>query len=167
MLVLLPAGPAAASCASDSGPSGSAVVFVGTSEEHRRGYTRMQVHEVWYGPDLADEVWVLSGQEQAPWPLSLFASVSSSVDADLPAGSTFVVGASDEFRTSACSVWSYDADEPRVARLRPDVTRSPRSGGAEGADPPVDGPVAGGLTALGVGALALGVVALRQRRRQV
>lgn len=82
VLVALPvlalAPPAHASCAEGSGPEGAPVVFVGTAEVNRRGYTRLAVVEVWHGPDLAPNVWVLSGQEQPSLPLNLVQVVASS-----------------------------------------------------------------------------------------
>ena len=99
--LLVPVSPATASCAEDAGPQGSPVIFVGTAGEERRGYTRFEVGEVWAGPDLAPEVWVLSGQKQAPWPLSLVTGVSSSADAQFDDGEQYVVGASRSFSTSA------------------------------------------------------------------
>jgi len=52
-LILGAPAPAVASCAQDSGPGGSDIVFVGTAQEERRGFTRLAVDEVWLGPDLA------------------------------------------------------------------------------------------------------------------
>lgn len=153
------AGPAAvASCAEDSGPTGSAVVFVGRMEEERRGFARFTVEEVRAGPDLAPEVWVLAGQEQAPWPLSLLAGVSSSGDADFEVGEQYVVGASGSFSTGVCSIAEGDG------RPDPDA-RAPVAGATTGADPPV-GPVVQGLAVAGLAlAVAAVVLALRRRRR--
>ncbi|HEU4812136.1 MAG TPA: hypothetical protein VFT00_08330 [Nocardioides sp.] len=159
-LVAVPA-PAYASCAADSGPEGSPVVFVGTAQEERRGFTRFEVEEVWAGPDLADEVWVLSGQEQPPFPLNMFSAVSSSVDAEFIDGDRYVVGASDDFRTGACSVSEATAD---LDSLRPDDARSPVDGGATGADPPL-GPWTIGLMGAGAGVLVALAVAVRRHRR--
>lgn len=154
------APPAEASCAEDAGPSGSEVIFLGTAQEERRGFTRFEVDEVWAGPDLAPEVWVLSGQRQPPWPLSAFSAVSSSVDAEFETGEEYVVGTNSAFSTGACSVSGPDASEA----LRPDEPRDPTESGARGADPPIGplgqaGVVTGGLAALGVPLL------LRRRRR--
>ena len=158
--LLVSTGPAAASCAEDSGADGSPVVFVGTAEAERRGYTRFAVEEVWAGPDLAPEVWVLSGQEQPTWPLSLLSGVGSSTDADFVQGDRYVVGASRSFDTSACSIEELDA-----ASVRPDA-REPVDDATTGADPPI-GPV--GQTLWMVGFLVLltaGVVVLRRARRR-
>lgn len=153
------AGPAAAaSCAEDSGPTGSAVIFVGRMEEERRGFARFTVEEVRAGPDLAPEVWVLAGQEQAPWPGSLLAGVSSSGDADFEVGEQYVVGASDSFSTGVCSIAEGDG------RPDPDA-RAPVAGATTGANPPI-GPVVQGLAVAGLGlsVAALTVVLHRARR---
>lgn len=139
VLVLLAIGagaPAHASCTEDSGPSGSPVVFVGSVEEQRRGFTRFSVVEVWAGPDLASEVWVLSGQRQPPWPMSMFGGVGSSADADFRDGATYVVGTSQGFGTGACSVEEASSDLKEIAG-RPNEPRAPVSNGEEGADPPI------------------------------
>ena len=157
---LLPAYPAVASCAEGSGAAGSPVVFVGTAEEERRGYTRFRVDQVWAGPDLAPEVWVLSGQRQPPWPLGLVSAVGSSSDADFVPGEQYVVGASRSFGTGACSVSDVAGTEA------PAEVRGPAEDGTTGADPPT-GPL--GLT-MGAAALAAGVTAvaaLVRRRRAI
>lgn len=151
-------GPASASCAEDSGPAGSAIVFVGVAEAERRGYTRFAVAEVRKGPDLAPEVWVLSGQEQPPWPLSLFSAVSSSNDADFVAGERYVVGTSSTFAIGACAITKVDDDV-----RRPPDGRDPVGDGATGADPPM-GPVGQTLAVVGVLGVAIGVIVLLRRR---
>ena len=158
--LLLPASPAAASCVEDSGPDGSPVVFVGTAEAERRGYTRFAVEEVWAGPDLASEIWVRSGQDQPAWPLSYLSAVGSSVDADFVAGDRYVVGASRSFDTSACTI-SGDGVGPSPADAR-----APVDDGETGADPPI-GPLGQTLVVVGALALVVGlVVALRRVRRR-
>jgi hypothetical protein len=156
----LGASPAAASCAEGAGPQGSAIVFTGTPTEGRRGFTRFTVQQVWSGPQLANEVWVQSGQQQPTWPMNLLSGVSSSTDMDFSVGTAYVVGASSDFRTSACSAAAVVGG--------PTLTESPRipaRDGLEGADPPI-GPVgqslwiAGVLAALG----AVGTVVFRIRR---
>ena len=157
------ASPAAASCASGSGPSGSPVIFVGTPEVQRRGFTRFAVTSVWAGPDLAPSVWVLSGQRQPPWPLDLFLGVSGSNDADFVEGTRYVVGASSGFQTGACRVAEVPAGRAEPAD-RPVGARPPTPDGAEGADPPM-GPLG---EALWVAAPFVGAglaVALVRRRR--
>ena len=93
-----------ASSAEDSGPAGAAVIFLGSAEEERRGYTRFDVIEVWEAPDPASEVWLSTGQEQPPWPRNLFSAVGSSTDAVLARGDRFVVGAPEAFSTDDCSI---------------------------------------------------------------
>ena len=163
--VLLVAGgpPGAASCAAGSGPAGSNVIFVGTAEENRRGYTRLTVSEALAGPRLAPEVWVRSGQDQPPWPLHLFLGVSGSTDAELVEGRQYVVGASRQFDTSVCSVVELAAAkavEPLRTRAEP-----PTPSGSEGADPPM-GSVSAGLVVTGlIAGVAVAGTALRRRLR--
>lgn len=154
--VLVPGAAAHASCAEDAGPAGSPVVLVGTVEARRAGYTLLAVEEVRRGPDLAPEVWLRTGQEQPPWPLSLVSGVSSSVDADLEPGTRWVVGASRDFATGACSVAEARGSVPAEG------ARGPVADGLEGADPPLPTwvPTAGALVVLG-----LGVVGLARWRR--
>lgn len=153
---------AVASCAEGSGPDGSHVVFVGTLQEERGGYSRLAVQEVWVGPDLAAEVWVLTGQEQPPFPFNLFSGVSSSVDADLRRGRRYVIGATRAFGTNACSIADV-TEESTLDEQRPPVTREPSEAGSEGADPPagaVELALWGSVAVTAVGAL---VWALRRR----
>lgn len=158
------AGPAAASCAADSGPAGSAVIFTGTAVEERRGFTRFDVDEVWAGPDLAPEVWVLSGQRQPPWPLYVLSGVASSVDAEFEPGVRYAVGATSDFATSACSV----AEVSSVPNLRPADVRTPVAGGSHGSDAPA-GPWLTGLGFVALVGIPVGVGAalLAHRRRRV
>ncbi|TCI99230.1 hypothetical protein E0W78_08525 [Aeromicrobium sp. IC_218] len=156
--VALPAAPAAASCA-EIDPMGSPVVFVGTAQETSNGHTRFAVGEVWSGPDLAPEVWVRTGQEQPGWPEGLYVAVISSNDADAEDGERYLVGASEDLTTSACSMTS--ASDP-VAR--PAVVREPVEDGLRGAEPPR---TAWETTAWGASVVALGgalVVLVRRRR---
>lgn len=164
-LVLVGPGPAHASCAEDSGPRGSEVVFVGVPEEERRGYTRLVVIEVWDGPDLAPEVWVRTGQEQPPFPLNLLAGTSSSVDADLAEGSPYAVGADGDFVTSVCRI--RELSRPvSSAPGRPDRAREPSPAGLSGADPPAGPWQIGIVSALLVFATARLVHVARSRRRE-
>lgn len=156
---LLPVHPAAASCAADSGPDGAPVVFVGIAEQERRGYTRFTVEEVWDGPDLASEVWVLSGEEQATWPLSLFVAVSSSVDADFAPGERYVVGATRAFVTNACRASSIDVDASQPG------ARQPVEDGSVGADPPL-GPLGQIMWVAGILGLAVASIGLLRRFRR-
>ena len=150
------ASPAHASCSSESGPSGAPIIFVGTADAERGGFTRFTVTEVWAGPDLAPEVWVLSGQEQPRWPLNLFLGVGSSDDAEFVHGDRYVVGASKAFHTGACAVDEVPAGR-RGAAGRPENFRMPTADGAEGANPPI-GPLAQGLWVAGL-ATVLGTAA--------
>jgi len=157
------ASPARASCSSESGPAGSPIIFVGTADAERRGFTRFAVTEVWAGPDLAPEVWVQSGQRQPVWPLNLLLGVSSSADADFVQGDRYVVGASSGFRTSACSVDELPSGRTGAAR-RPTDVRIPTSDGLEGANPPI-GLVGQGLWVVGLLAVGgLTVVGFRLHR---
>lgn len=158
------APPSYASCASDSGPSGAPVIFVGTADAERRGFTRFSVSEVWAGPDLAHEVWVLSGQRQPRWPLNLLTSVGSSVDAEFVDGDRYVVGASQRFQTSACVIRELPSDRTR-APGRPASVREPTPDGSTGASPPI-GPLGQGLWVAGVVATIGSASALRRRRRR-
>jgi len=156
----VPGAPAAlASCAGGSGPSGSPVIFAGSAQEERRGFTRFSINEVWAGPALAPEVWVQSGQEQARWPFSMFMGVESSTDADFIMGESYVVGASAGFVASVCSVEELSPSSPN----RPEQPRAPVADGAEGADPPI-GPVGQGLWIAGVLTTIAATIALLRRR---
>jgi hypothetical protein len=151
-----------ASCAQGAGPEGSPVIFVGRAIEERRGYSKFQVTEVWAGPDLATNVWVLSGQEQPAWPFYYFQGVASSVDADFKIGKEYVVGAGRGFATSSCSIAASGDNQ-----LKPPAdVRAPTDDGSEGADPP-PGPM---MTGAGLGLLlaapVLVVTGLVGRRRR-
>lgn len=159
--LLLGSVAAAASCAEDSGPAGSPVVFVGTAGEERGGYTKFQVSEVWHGPDLAPEVWVLTGQEQPPWPLNVFLAVGSSTDASLSAGDTYVIGATDGFTTNECSIAATSS--AAVDPLRPGEVRPPAEDGSTGADPPL-GPLGQAVPSAAVVAAMIGLLVVRTRR---
>ncbi len=123
LMLALPGAPAHASCAEGAGPAGSPVIFVGTAREERRGFTRFDVREVWAGPDLAPSVWVLSGQEQPPWPLWMFQAVGSSVDADFLPGEQWVVGATESFQHQQL------LDRCPRGRGEPPAGRRPGAGG--------------------------------------
>ena len=164
-VLLVGSAPAHASCAEDSGPHGSEVVFVGVAEEERRGYTRLVVLEVWDGPDLASRVWVRTGQEQPPFPLNLMTGVGSSVDADLAEGRPYAVGADSDFVTNVCRI----RELPRPvssAPGRPDGARKPSLHGLGGADPPAGPGQIGIVSALVVFATARLVHFVRSRRRE-
>lgn len=162
-LLIVPAGPAYASCASDSGPLGSSIIFVGTAVEERRGYTRFEVSEVWEGPALAPEIWVLSGQEQPTWPLSLLQVVGGSNDASFESESQYIVGASRSFQTNDCVVEAVGASDP--ATPQPDDVQPSTKDGLPGADPPI-GPVGQGLWLAGIAAVVGAAVFARRRQRR-
>lgn len=134
--VVFQAVPASASCAQDSGPQGSPLVFVGQVEENRRGYTELRVDEVWRGPSLAPMVWVRSGQEQPPWPLNLIATVSGGTDADLLVGNRYVIGASKQFDANACTVAEASSVSESTGLNPPTGFFEPVATGSAGADPP-------------------------------
>lgn len=160
-LVVSPAfSPSAhASCAEDSGALGSDIVFTGTMMEERRGFARFEVTNVWVGPDLAPEVWVLSGQEQARWPFFFLVGVSSSNDATLEIGEEYVIGASADFYTDDCSIGA-GVDE------RPTDVRAPSADGLTGADPPLPGWLGiVGLLAFPAALIAIVGYVRRRRRR--
>ncbi|MDP9443512.1 MAG: hypothetical protein M3P83_03790 [Actinomycetota bacterium] len=153
-----------ASCAAapiDNLTSSQQPVFVGTAVAQRGGFTRFTVHEVWRGPDLADSVWVQTGQRQAPWPLSLFVGVGSSTDANVRTGASYLVGTYGGFRTDACLMVSLD-DVSDAAGLRPGPVRAPVPAGRSGAEPPPDPWV---LTSAALLLAVGGVGALVWRRR--
>lgn len=164
--VVLRPTAASASCADDSGPARSPVVFAGRAEEERRGFTRFSVRTVWPGPDLAPEVWVQSGQRQPPWPLRLLTSVRSSVDADFEVGETYLVGASEDFLTGACTSLPLAdiARDPSAADSPPSGARGPSDHGSAGADPPIGSVIETGVVAGTVVAM-IGVLVLARRRR--
>jgi hypothetical protein len=158
--LIVPAGPAFASCAEDSGPAGAPVIFAGTAQAERNGYTRFQVEEVQAGPDLAPQVWVLSGQRQPSWPLSIFAGdVYSSLDVDFTLGSHYVVGASRSFTTGACRVSAASASAGQSG------ARPPVEDGNSGADVPM-GPLAQSMWVAGGLVLFAAAVRLLSRFRR-
>lgn len=165
VLVLAPVvaatAPAYASCAAIS-PVGSEIVFVGTAEGDREGFTRFSVDQVWAGPALAPEIWVQSGQDQPPWPMDWFVGVASSIDIDFEEGQRYVVGASRDFRTTVCT--SIPASADRAPALRPADPREPVAGGHTGAEPPM-GTVAQVARTVGVLVLVVLLVVVLRRRR--
>ncbi len=71
LVVLLALGGARMAQASCAGPFQAFArdanqLFLGTVSAERRGYTQFTVEQVWRGPDLAPQVWLLSGTPQAP-----------------------------------------------------------------------------------------------------
>ncbi|CAN5871000.1 hypothetical protein BH20ACT6_BH20ACT6_20580 [soil metagenome] len=164
VVLLLGQGAAVASCAVEPGPAGSPVVVVGTPTESRRGFTRLEVSEVWRGPDLAEQVWVLSGQEQPAWPISLFQGVSSSTDADLQHGTAYIVGASMDFITNDCVVRAAGS-KAELQKQRPADIRKPTVDGLTGADPPPPAWAPWAVTAAGVSTVWIAAGTLLRRWR--
>lgn len=161
-----PADVAAASCA--GGFRGllkrADRVFVGTVTQQGISTARIDVEQVWRGPDLAPMIVVKTGQDQLPWPLSVFLRSGSSADVALEPGTTYVVALQDDdpqqLRTNSCLV--APATRPLLA-LAPGDARDPVPGA-------MSGMVAGIFTpgvALGAGvvitALVLTAVVLRRR----
>lgn len=167
LLIALPvADAAAASCA--GGPRGQLKrapwVFVGTVIQQDISTARIDVEQVWRGPDLAPRVLVQTGQTQPPWPLSLFLASGSSGDATLEPGNTYVIALEDDqqrLRTNTCAV--AEATKPLLARA-PDDARDPVADGLSGIP---SAPFNLALVAAG-GALlvAMGIALLVIRRRR-
>lgn len=159
------ARPAVASCA---GPiedllEDLPVVFIGTVIEERVGYGRMEVEQVWQGPDLAPQVWVQGGQDQPPWPARFLIGVAGSGDIDFSLGDRYLVASDSSFRTNDCI--AQPMTEERLAQLAPSEIREPAPDGLRGADPPLTNLAASlRLAALVVGS-ALLVRRWRRRRR--
>lgn len=137
-------------------------VFVGTVAQQSASHAQFDVAQVWRGPDLAPRIVVQTGQSQLPWPLSLFTGVSSSSDATLEPGQTYVVALEeDTLRTNACLVGEAT---PQLLALAPDDVRDPVRGGLSGTGG-VDPTVMLGGAALVVVALTA-LFAARRRRRE-
>lgn len=164
-LAVVPSKRVDASCAAEftDVAADADSLFVGKVEEAREGFTRFQVEEVWRGPDLASEIWVQSGQEQPPWPISLFEGGASSVDANFVEGRRYVVGTYGDFVTNSCLVQAM-GDEAILADRKPADIREPIAQGSQGADQPVDRRLlTGGALAVLVGGLAW-LLCFRRRR---
>lgn len=120
--------PAEGSCAAEPEDliGGQETVFVGTVAEVSQGRARVDVEEVWRGPDLAPSVWVETGPS-AP-------ATSTSVDAELVPGMAYIIATSDDgFRTNSCLV--IEASQGVTDRLAPADTREPTATGSAGAAP--------------------------------
>lgn len=156
----------AASCAAPAGGIPDAdTAFVGTVVEQHERHARVDVDEVWRGPDLAPTVWVATAAHGNPWPLSLF--VSSSLDAHLVSGRRYIIaGEGGELRTDACLV--AQASDPLVERLAPETTREPVAGGTTGEKPLSSKPtvIAGiGLTLVALASAGSWLAYQRKRSR--
>lgn len=138
--------------------------FVGTVTQQDISTARIDVEQVWYGADLAPTVVVKTGQDQLPWPLSVFLRSGSSADVALEPGTTYVIameGGTQELRTNSCLV--AEATKPLLA-LAPDDARAPVPGAISGMPA---GIFSTGVAVAGVGvlvALALAVIVARRRR---
>lgn len=153
-MAVLVGGSATASCAEDYGPKDSPIIFVGTPTEFAGGYSLVTVEEIWRGPDLPSQVWLLTGQKHA--------DVASSTDAHLDRGTSYVIGASKDLTTNACSIAEL-SDTERVGDLRPENPRQPVSDGANESEPVI--PLWTVVLAAGAAGAGILAIVLRLRRR--
>lgn len=108
-------------------------VFLGTVVEQRARHARVEVDEVWRGPDLAPSVWVKTARGGDLGPLGRFFR-SSPGDAQLAPGRRYIIASDErELHTDVCLV--AQASEPLVERLAPESTREPLATGATGERP--------------------------------
>jgi hypothetical protein len=157
---LVTAAPAAASCAEpppiEEHLATAGAIFVGTVHEvtNESRTARVEVHEIWVGPDLPAAVTVHGGPEEP--------GMATSVDRHFEAGVRylFAVSAHDgRLEDNACTATQPWTDG--LAQLRPDVPRSPLPA-AEGDTGSLPTPLLVALT--GVAAVALaGILAFRRR----
>ena len=131
--------------------AGEGSVFVGEVVHGGPDRPRLDVVEVWSGPDLAPTVTVKTGPEQLPWPLSAVLRRTSSVDADLHLGERYVIATHADFRTDRCT--SLPADD-RILAAGPDDARSPDDDGLGGHRPGVFDTALGATLLSGLLALA-------------
>lgn len=153
--------PAGAACGAGASPYDAATVFVGKVLENRRGYTRFEVMAVAKGPDLAKEVWVLTGTPQGLAQVVLGGDASGTDDARLDEQQTYLVGTDAGFVADACSTQA-DPSGKVVSATPP---RGPVASGSTGLEPPLS---AGSVYLTGAGVLgvlvALVMVVVRDRR---
>ena len=160
LFVTTVAGPAAASCGGEVSEFVSRMqrVFVGTVAQQSASHAQFDVEQVWRGPDLAPRVVVQTGQS---WPLSLISGLSSSNDAMLEPGRTYVVALEeDTLRTNACLVGEVT---PELLALAPDDVRDPVRGGLSGGQGAAVSPA---VMLAGAGLVIVAVAALLARRRR-
>lgn len=141
LVVALPR-PASASCAGELADliADMETVFVATALEQGPRFARVEVDEVWRGPDLAPSVSVQTAAAVTWWPLRLVEKTRTSVDAELVPGTRYLIATHDGFRTNACLV--APASDPFVDRLAPQDAREPVATGQTGANPSnLDGPL--------------------------
>lgn len=160
LLAAVMATPAHASCAADPEEAidNKQTVFVATAVEQRHPYARVEIKEIWRGPDLAPSVWLQTTPVQAPsWPLNLVSRTYTSVDADLVPGTRYLIATEEGgFRTNNCLV--AEASDPFVDRLAPDVTREPVASGQTGMEPSsLDGPIGIALAVALIALVAAGI----------
>ena len=164
---LVATGAAAASCGGEFTDlvKDERWVFVGTATQQDKTSARLDVKQVWRGPDLAPTVAVQTGQTQPPWPLSVFMGLSGSGDVALEPGTTYVVALEEDvehLRTNNCVV--AEATKPVLA-LAPDDVRGPTPGGVSGMR---DGPFTPAVAVTAAGlmlAMVFALLVLRRRRR--
>ena len=159
------AGPAAASCAADSGPAGA------DGDLHRHGGGGASgLHPVRGGRGLGGTrpgAGGLGPVRAAPAAVAAVRAVGGRQLGWTPSsslGCRYAVGATSDFATGACSV----AEASSVPNLRPADVRTPVAGGSHGSDAPA-GPWLTGLGFVALVGIPVGVGAalLARRRRRV
>lgn len=137
LLVAVPGRPAHADCAAEPevAIATQELVFVATALEQTDYHARVEVEEIWRGPDLAPRVWVrTSSADLPPWPRSLVVRAATSIDVALVPGSRYLIATENgTFRTNTCLV--TEASDGLLERLAPEVTRQPIASGATGEGP--------------------------------
>ena len=164
LLIALPADVARASCGGPFRPTRAAWVFVGTAVRQTASHALIDVEQVWRGRDLAPEILVKTGQDQPPWPLSMFGGLHGSGDIALEPGRRYVVGLEEGpvLRTNNCVVVEAT---PELLAKAPDDARGPVPGAVSGMSPArwIAPALWGGVALALIGALT--VVVRRRRRR--
>lgn len=160
LLVLAMATPAHADCAAAPADviTEQEMVFLATAVEQTDRYARVEVEEIWRGPDLAPTVWLqTSAAELPPWPARLLLRAATSVDADLVPGTPYLIATVDGgFETNTCLV--TEASNEVMERLAPDATREPVASGATGQGPGILEGTSG--IALAIALVVMSIVAL-------
>lgn len=167
-LVIVAPAPAFADCADEPADliADRETVFVATAVEQGPRFARLDVEEVWRGPDLAPSVSVQTASGGAAWwPLSLVVPTHTSVDAEFVPGTRYLIATEDGgFRTNTCLV--ARASEPFVDRLAPQDTREPIATGQAGVTPSVlDGALGMALALAILIMLPIGALLAYRRRR--
>lgn len=121
LLAVATASPANASCAVEPEEliASKETVFVAMVLEQNDRSARVEVEEIWRGPELAHSVWLRTAADEATWwPLSLLSRSQTSVDAQLVPGVRYLIATEEGgFRTNTCLV--AEATEAFVERLVP------------------------------------------------